>query len=58
MNRLTVFFGFIILILLKMLICFGTLIVLFLFSPIFLLIDKAIFLRVIDELNKNLNALK
>ena len=54
MNRLEVFFGFTVLVLLKMLMCFGTLFVLILFSPIFLLINKKVFLKVMDELNQNL----
>lgn len=55
MNRLAIFFGFTVLVLLKILICFCTLTVLILFSPIFLLINKKSFLYCMDELDKNLN---
>lgn len=54
MNRLKVFFSFMALVLFKILISFGILVFLILFSPVFILTNDSTFLKLIDELYKNI----
>ncbi len=55
MNRLKLYFGLILIILLKMMMYVGIIVFLILFTPIFIFINKKSFHYCMDELYKTLN---